>query len=90
MIEAYCGVANSNNFSGSADGTSELDIALGIGKLFIQNDTLENDLIVSISKENCREGMQNYLKKYSNGRLVELANQINDHNDYLNLLKEKC
>ena len=89
VIEAYCGVANSNNFSGSADGTSELDIALGIGKLFIQNDTLENDLIVLISKENCREGMQNYLKKYSNGRLVELANQINDHNDYLNLLKEK-
>ena len=89
IIDSYCGVANSKNYSTSNTQSTELDIALSIGKECIQNEQIENDLKLLISRDNCRHGMQKYLEDYKNGILIDLANQINDHDDYLNLLKAK-
>ena len=88
IIDAYCGVANSKNYTDSNSQT-ELDIALSIGKCCLQNENLESDLQLLITKENCRLGMKAYLKEYKNGILIDLANQISDHEDYLSLLKVK-
>lgn len=89
IIDSYCGVANSKNYLNSNNQTTELDIALTIGKDCIQNEQIESDLLLLISRENCRLGMKKYLKEYKNGILIDLATQINDHDDYLNILKIK-
>jgi hypothetical protein len=86
LITAYSGVANSLNIS--ADKT-ELDIALDIGNICIVNPKAVDDLTKLLTKENCRKGMLEYLKKYEDGQLVKLAAEIGDAGTYINVLKQK-
>lgn len=86
LITSYSGVANSLNISANK---SERDIALDIGKIFIANPTVIDDLVKLLTKENCRKGMIEYLKIYEDGQLVKLAEEIGDAGTYMNVLKQK-
>jgi hypothetical protein len=81
-IDLFGELANSGN-------QSEVDVANKIGKLSLANVELKADLLQLISKENCRSGMAKYLLEYKNGELIELANQINDGGQYLNVVANK-
>lgn len=86
LITAYSGVANNININANK---TELDIALDIGKLCIANPKVVDDLVKLLTKENCRKGMLEYLKKYEDGKLVILAEEIDDAGTYINVLKQK-
>jgi hypothetical protein len=86
MITAYIGVANSLNISSSK---TELDIALEIGKQCINSPNVVEDLVKLFTKENCRNGMIEYLKNYDKGQLVKLSDEIGDAGSYINVLKQK-
>jgi hypothetical protein len=82
VIDLFGELANSGN-------QSEVDIANKIGKLSLANVELKADLVQLVSKENCRSGMAKYLLEYKNGALIELANEINDGGQYLNVVAAK-
>lgn len=86
LIISYWGLANSNNLSSK---TSEMNIALNIGKLCLANPTASDDLARLITKEYCKKGMVSYLGKYQEGNLIKLANEIGDNGEYINTLKTK-
>jgi len=86
LITAYSGVANSLNIS---TNRTELDIALDIGKIYIVNPPVVDDLVKLLTKENCRKGMLEYIKKYQDGQLVQLAEEICDAGAYIKVLKQK-
>lgn len=86
VITAYSGVANSFNISSAK---SELDIALDIGKICIANPTIVNDVMNLFTKENCRKGMVEYIRKYEDGKLITLAEEIGDSGNFINVMKKK-
>jgi hypothetical protein len=86
LIDSYYGVVNSAN---SVSKNTEIDIALHIGKLSIDNSTATDELIKLVTKENCRKGMIAYLQTFQNGELKRLADAIDDNGEYINVLKAK-
>lgn len=86
IIDLFCGIANSNNIGTSK---TDSDIAISIGKSAISNREAATDLKKLLSKENCTNGMLSYLKEFENGLLVELAEQVGDGGQYINVLRKK-
>lgn len=86
LIDNYCGIANSNNLSGSRTDT---DIANDIGRLFLENPNAAGDLKDLLTKENCRQGMLQYLQRFEDGALPRLAAEVGDNGQYINALGEK-
>lgn len=86
IIDYYCGIANNKNIEG---GKSDNDIALTIGQLCLDNKGVEEDLKSVLTKENCKNGMLEYLKLYESGKLPSLAAAIGDDGQYINQLQYK-
>ena len=81
-IDFFGELANSGN-------TSEVDIANHIGQLSLTEKDLINDLVLVVTKDNCRNGMAKYLSEYKQGELVELSKEVNDAGQYLNIVAGK-
>lgn len=86
IIDLYCGIANNKNLDGKKTDT---DIALEIGKLCLENPSVISDLKSVISRDNCRNGMLEYLNQYREGELPSLANAIGDGGQFINYLQYK-
>jgi len=86
LINLYCGIANNNP---AESGKSENDIAIEIGKICMNNPTAVDDLKLILSKDKCTAGMVAYLKEYSEGELVELAEKVQDGGQYINAIRMK-
>lgn len=86
LIDCYCGIANSNNMGGSK---TDSDIAIAIGRICLANKLVAEELKAFLSKEKCTEGMTAYLATYQEGVLPELAEQIGDNGQYINVLRRK-
>ncbi len=86
LIDAYCGIANNNNVEGDK---SDNDIALEIGNICIENDGAIEDFKSVLTKENCKIGMEKYLKVYEGGKLPSIAAAIGDGGQYINQLQYK-
>ena len=50
--------------------------AIEIGRAAEQKSTLGDNLAFLISNENCQKGMNEFLKRFENGRILELADKI--------------
>ena len=86
LIDNYCGIANNKNIDGEK---SDNDIALTIGQICIDNPGAAEDLKSVLTKDNCRNGMMEYLKLYDGGKLPSLAGKIGDGGQYINQLQYK-
>lgn len=86
LIDFYCGIANSNNMGGSKTDNS---IALEIGEISLKNKNASEDLKRLLTKENCTEGMNKYVADFEGGQLIELASEIGDNGQYINVLRGK-
>lgn len=86
LIDCYCGIANSNNMGGSKTDNS---IALEIGEICLKNKNASEDLNGLLTKENCTEGMKKYVADFEGGQLIELASEIGDNGQYINVLRDK-
>ena len=86
LIDLYCGIANNKNMDGDK---SENDIALAIGNLCLDHDGAADDLKSVLTKDNCKNGMLEYLKVYEGGKLPSVAARISDGGQYINQLQYK-
>lgn len=86
LIDNYCGIANNKNMEGEK---SDSDIALAIGELCLANAGAEHDLKSVLTKDNCKNGMLEYLKVYRGRMLPSLAAKIKDDGQYINQLQYK-
>ena len=86
MIDDYCGIANSGIFSGTK---TDSDIVNQIGKLYLDNPNALDDLKRLLTKENCTEGMKQYLNRFEEGILPKLAAEIGDNGQYINAVRSK-
>lgn len=86
LIDLFCGIANNRNMAGNM---SDSDIALRIGKLCIEYPDASEDLKSILSKDNCTVGMTAYLENYNNRTLPNLAAQVDDNGQYINVLRKK-
>lgn len=86
LIDNYCAIANNQN---DGKGKTDNDIALEIGNACLNNQDLINDLKSVLTKENCKQGMLNYLKTYRGGNLTSLATSIGDGGQFINHLAYK-
>lgn len=84
LIDLYVELANNSTTS-----RTDTDIALDIGKLYIDNKNLDKDLKNLLTKDNCIEGMHKYLEVYSDGKLLKIAKQLNDSGTYVNEISKK-
>ncbi len=60
-----------------AQGTNTSTVSSNIGKLVESDETLTQKLKTLVTPENCRESMRSYLTIFEDGKLLELANDIN-------------
>lgn len=86
LINCYCAIANNQN---AGSGKTDNDIALEIGNCCLNNQNLIDDLKSVLTKENCKQGMLNYLEEYKNGELYSLSQTIGDGGQYINHLAKK-
>ena len=86
IIDNYCGIANRENVKGY---NTEADIAQAIGHLCMDNPSAASDLQNIITKDNCTDGMIEYVKTFDNGILIDLSSKIGDNGQYINVLKQK-
>lgn len=86
LIDNYIGIANSHNIGG---GKSDNDIAMLIGRTYLDNKDVAEDLKSIISVEKCTEGMKKYLETFEDGVLISLANEIEDGGQYINQIRFK-
>lgn len=84
LIDLYVELANNTNTS-----RSETDVALEIGKLYLDNKNLDTDMQNIISRDNCIQGMGKYLETYKEGILLKLAKSINDPGSYIDEISSK-
>jgi hypothetical protein len=83
-IKLYCNLANSVN-----TGKTDSDIAIEIGSVSLNNESLKSDLRKLINRDNCISGMQKYIARYKSGELINLASKIKDDGQYINALRKK-
>ena len=86
LINDYCAIANNQN---DGKGKSDSDIAREIGKICIANPDVVDDLKTVLTKDNCKQGMLNYLETYQGGVIPALAKTIGDGGQYINHLAYK-
>lgn len=86
LIDLFCGIANNRNMTGNM---SDSDIALKIGELSIEYPYAPEDLKSIRSKDNCTVGMTMYLETYNDRALLNLAAQVGDNGQYINVLRKK-
>ena len=86
LIDLYCGLANNKNLEGEK---SDNDIALEIGRICLDNEGAAEDLKSVLTKDNCKTGMQEYLKVYEGGKLPSVAASIGDDGQFINQLQYK-
>lgn len=86
LIDNYCAIANNQN---DGRGKSDNDIALEIGESCLNNQDLIDDIKMVMTKDNCKQGMLNYLKDYKDGELTILSESIEDGGQYINRLADK-
>ena len=74
-----------------ANGGSETEseIAAAIGRLALENPAVSSDLKKLMNSDHCRKGMLAYLKRYQDGKLVELAGEIGDGGAYLDEVRKR-
>ena len=83
-IDLFVDIANN-----SSQKLSETDIALALGKMFMENESLESDLSSLFNKDKCTQGMHEYLKQYKSGKLIELAKEIGDPGEFITEISKK-
>ena len=83
-LDSYVALANNGQVA-----ESETDIALSIGTLYLENETLPIDLKNLLNTENCIKGMKAYLQEVENGKLIQLADEIGDSGAYISVLLSK-
>lgn len=86
LIDNYCGIANNNNIVGAK---TDSDIAMAVGRLCMANSKAAEDLKSILTKEKCTEGMMEYLTVFEGGLLPQLASEIGDNGQYINVLRRK-
>lgn len=86
LIDLYCGIANNKNMEGEK---SDSDIALAIGEFCLTYTDAEKDLKAILTKDNCKNGMLEYLKVYRDGLLPSIAAKIGDDGQFINQLQYK-
>lgn len=86
LLDNYCGIANNKNMEGEK---SDTDIALSIGQISIDHPKSVDDLKKVLTKDNCKNGMLEYLKVYEGGILPTVAERIEDGGQYINHLAYK-
>lgn len=59
------------------EGAEAQQIAIEIGKLSRLKSTLGDNLKTLITKENCQNGIREYLKTFEDGKILDLARDIN-------------
>ncbi len=84
LIDLYVELANN-----STSARTETDIALDIGRLYLNNSKLDSDLKNLLTRENCTSGMHKYLESYDDGKLIKLAEKLNDAGSYINEISKK-
>lgn len=77
------------NLTNNTTGRSDNDIAIGIGKKYLEHKSAQGDLRMILTSENCKNGMIRYLDKYNSGELPDLAAKVKDGGQYINELKKK-
>ena len=87
IIDLYTGVANNQNLAGAA--RTETDIAMSIGRHFLKNEAIKEALKKLFTRDNCIDGMKAYLAGFDEGILPKLANEIDDHGAYIQVLRDK-
>lgn len=85
-IDNYHDLSNNNN---NYTGKSDSDIAISIGKKFLQNKNAAADLQRLFNEEKCKKGMLKYLEGYNAGELLQLAKIVDDKSQFINELKNK-
>lgn len=86
LLDNYCGIANNKNMD---EERSDTDIALIIGQIAIDHPKAVDDLKKVLTKDNCKNGMLEYLKVYRGGILPTVAERIEDGGQYINHLAYK-
>lgn len=86
LLDNYCGIANNKNMD---EEKSDTDIALIIGQIAIDHPKAVDDLKKVLTKDNCKNGMLEYLKVYRGGILPTVAERIEDGGQYINHLAYK-
>ena len=84
-IDLYCGLANNGNMG----GRDESAIANDLGRMFLDNTVLTDDLASLVNADMCHEGMLAFIAQYHNGELVKLAQDIGDNGRYIDQVKKK-
>lgn len=85
IIDAYVGLVNTAN----GNSKREEDYAETIGKIVMESSSVVDDLYSLINDDSCQEGMIAYIHNFKNGILIQLAQEINDNGDYLDVIKQK-
>lgn len=55
----------------------------------MESSSVVDDLYSLINDDSCQEGMIAYIHNFKNGILIQLAQEINDNGDYLDVIKQK-
>ncbi len=65
------------------EGNEAHEKAVEIGKIASVKPSFVNNLSVLLTKENCRDGMREYLHSFEGGKIIELATAIGAENNVL-------
>lgn len=85
VIDDYTGIANTANLTKA----SESELAERIGRIVNSNPDVEADMERLLTSEQCRKGMLAYIAQFRGGILKQLAEQIGDSGNYLDVVKGK-
>jgi len=86
LIELYCELANNKN---AVTAKSDSDIVNEIGKLVMRHPEAVDSLKAVLNKDKCTDGMSQYVARYREGELSELAKEVADDGQYINVLRGK-
>jgi len=70
-----------------SEGDKSHDIANEIGKIAIQRPSSAENLKSLLTQDNCRSGMEQFLARFENGKLLNLAKEIGAENILLTDIK---
>ena len=84
-IDWNCGLANNANIGKK----TESDLANDLGKLYLANPALSEDLSVMFKDELTTDGMIAYIKQFRGGALIDLSMTVGDNGKYIDVVKKK-
>lgn len=85
-IQLFSGIANNGNL---ATGQSDNDIAMSIGEICLKTPDIIGDMKTIFTDEKCSEGMMKFLSTFEDGILPKLAEEVDENNRYVLVLKSK-